>query len=72
MNESKNGYRPTYIREIARWWQRCLDAADAGAEMPNPPEIGEVMATFGASEEEAIRGLSVGEQLHWGGSSLRT
>ena len=68
MNETHNTFRPTLIREIARWWQRRLDEAAVDGEGLNPPSDSYVMDKFQCSEEEALRGIGVGEQLHWGGS----
>jgi len=59
--------RPAIIRQIARWWQQRLDAADTEAAVLVLPDDSEIMTKFQCSDEEALRGLSVGEQLHWGG-----
>jgi len=56
------------VRQIARWWKQHLDTANANGEDLDPPSFSEVMAKFQCSEEEALRGLCVGEQLYWGGS----
>ena len=60
--------RPMVIEQIAQWWKRSLDQADQTGEALQPPELGEITAKFQCSEEEAIRGLSVGDHLYWGGA----
>ena len=68
MNEVENKIRPSVIGQIARWWKERLDAAAVDGEALEPPVWVEVMAEFGCSEEEALRGLCVGEHLYWGDS----
>ena len=68
MSDAHNTFRPALIRDIARWWQRRLDEATVDGEALNPPSDNYVMDRFQCSEEEALRGIGVGEQLHWGGS----
>jgi len=36
-------------------------------ETSSTPQPNEVAAQFHCSEEEALRGLTAGEQLYWGG-----
>lgn len=55
------------ISAIAHWWQGCLRAASAQDQVLIPPDVADVAAKFGSSEEEAVRGLSVGEHLQWCG-----
>jgi hypothetical protein len=66
MNSSK--LRPGVIVEIAQWWQQCLSAAERKSETLMPTDLGEVASRFQCSVEEAIRGICIGEQLHWGGN----
>jgi hypothetical protein len=59
--------RPQIIDEIARWWQESLRATEDQGGVVQPPDAREVAARFHCSEEEALRGLTAGEQLLWGG-----
>jgi hypothetical protein len=60
--------RADVVREIARWWQQSLSAAEIQGTPAASPDLAEVAARFHCTEEEAIRGLSTGEQRHCGGS----
>ncbi len=60
--------RPKIVREIALWWQSELDRAALIAETPEPPSNEEVMLRFQCSEEEALRGVGLGEHRHFSGS----
>ena len=55
------------IERIAHWWKQCLDEAGQTGKVLEPADLGEIAAKFQCSEEEAVRGLSVGEHLYWGG-----
>lgn len=67
MEASAEKLRPQVVREIALWWQGRLDAASDGDDhLPESPPLPEVMSRFGCSEEEALRGLCVGEYRHFG------
>lgn len=67
MNRAEWQLRPEVIAAIGQWWQGCLRAASARDQVLTPPDVAYVAAKFGGSEEEAIRGLSVGEHLQWQG-----
>lgn len=68
MEEFEEKLRPDFVRQIALWWQSCLDEADKQDNgLPESPPLPEVMRKFGCSEEEALRGLCVGEYRHFGG-----
>lgn len=60
--------RPHVVAEIAHWWQECLRAAEEQGDVLDSPELSEVAARFHCSENEALRGLTAGEQLGWAGS----
>lgn len=65
---SENNLRPNLVREIALWWQNRLDGASDGAGvLPQSPLLSEVMNKFGCSEEEALRGVCLGEYRHFDG-----
>lgn len=67
MDTATDPLRPRVVWEIARWWQGRLDAASDGEDhLPESPPLPEVMSRFGCSEEEALRGLCVGEHRHFG------
>ena len=68
MNAIESNFRPKVIRKIARWWKQRLVEADANGEFLDLPVNSEVIVKFQCSEEEALRGLCVGEQLYWGNS----
>jgi len=59
--------RPDLVASIAGWWHGHLCADGAGSNLPTAVLI-EVSERFGCSNEEAIRGICVGEQLYWGGA----
>ncbi|HWZ42665.1 MAG TPA: hypothetical protein VNW97_04280 [Candidatus Saccharimonadales bacterium] len=68
MVASENKLRPDLIREIALWWQNRLDGAGNGANgLPESPSLPEVMTKFACSEEEALRGVCLGEYRHFDG-----
>jgi hypothetical protein len=67
MNRHASPIRPQIIAEIARWWQESLRATESLGSVLEPPDAGEVAARFHCTEEEALRGLTAGEQLHFGG-----
>ena len=60
--------RPKIVREIALWWQSELDRVALIAETPEPPSNEEVMLRFQCTEEEALRGVGLGEHRHFSGS----
>ena len=66
MVESTEELRPSVIRQIAQWWQQILTDVEAEGEPLAEADFSEVMREFDCSEEEALRGVGVGEQLHWG------
>lgn len=66
-DNSKN-VRPQIVREIALWWQSELDRAFLVGDTPEPPPHEEVMLRFQCSEEEALRGVGLGEHRHFSGS----
>jgi hypothetical protein len=66
MDPPASSIHPNVVAEIARWWQECLRAAEVRGVVLTSPDPGEVAARFHCSEEEALRGLTAGEQLHWG------
>ena len=68
-NEEASAFllRPVVIERIAHWWKQSLDEAGHKGEVLKPPDLSEISAKFQCSEEEAVRGLSVGEHLYWGG-----
>lgn len=69
MNQNSVKLRPDRIKDVSLWWQRRLDEAFArGEPLEEPPAVAEVTAQFSCSEEEALRGLWVGEQRHWSGA----
>lgn len=60
--------RPDVVRQIALWWQGHLDEANRGENLlPESPPLPDVMRKFGCSEEEALRGLCLGEHRHFAG-----
>jgi hypothetical protein len=59
--------RPDIVAAIARWWRQSLHEAESRDDASFTPEPNEVAAQFHCSEEEALRGLTAGEQLYWGG-----
>ena len=63
--------RPRIIAEIAQWWQVSLRAVENQGGVLEPPNAGEVASRFHCTEEEALRGLTAGEQLHCGGNELQ-
>lgn len=67
-NRAGSELRPSVIAEIARWWQQCLGEAAQNGRVLEPADVNDVTAKFQCSDEEAIRGLGVGEHLHWAGS----
>jgi len=65
---SESKLRPDLVRQIALWWQNRLDGASNGAEgLPPSPSLPEVMVKFDCSEEEALRGVCLGEYRHFDG-----
>lgn len=60
--------RPDIVAAIAHWWRQSLDEAESRGDASFTPEPNEVAAQFHCSEEEALRGLTAGEQLYWGGA----
>ena len=60
--------RPPVVREIALWWQGELDRGAAAGRTPALPAHLEVIELFGCSEEEALRGVGLGEQRHYCGT----
>jgi hypothetical protein len=65
---SENKLRPDIVRQIALWWQNQLDgASNAATGLPESPSLPEVMAKFDCSEEEALRGVCLGEYRHFDG-----
>lgn len=67
LENDNNAVRPEVIREIALWWQGQLDLAVLAGETPDPPSCSEVMLRFHCSEEEALRGVGLGEHRHFSG-----
>jgi len=67
MDRAATPIRPDIVAAIARWWRQSLHEAELRGEAPFTPEPNEVAAQFHCSEEEALRGLTAGEQLYWGG-----
>jgi len=67
MNRAASPIRPQIIAEIAQWWQASLRDSENREGVLAPPEAGEVAARFECTEEEALRGLTAGEQLYFGG-----
>ena len=72
MNETHPGgmdeaakVRPEFVRRIALWWQSELDRNAAKGRTPDTPSDGDVMKRFGCSEEEALRGVGLGEHRHF-------
>ncbi len=61
------GVRPRMVREIALWWQAELARSVGGGHTPDPPPHREVIDRFGCSEEEALRGVGLGEHRHFSG-----
>ena len=59
--------RPKIVRDIALWWQGELDRAALVGETPEPPAHKDVMLRFHCSEEEALRGVGLGEHRHFSG-----
>ena len=57
--------RPEVVAEIAGWWRNRLDECRDQRLVLLEANIEETQAHFRCSPEEAIRGLCVGEQLHW-------
>jgi hypothetical protein len=68
MNRPATQIRPDIVAAIARWWRQCLHEAELRGDASFAPEPNEVAAQFHSSEEEALRGLTAGEQLYWGGT----
>jgi hypothetical protein len=68
MEDSGRTIRPNVVREIALWWQSELDRAGLAGEAPEPPSNDEVMFRFQCSDEEALRGIGLGEHRHFSGS----
>jgi hypothetical protein len=68
MEDSSKIVRPTIIREIAIWWKSELDRAALMGETPEPPSHQEVMLRFRCSEEEALRGVGLGEHHYFSGT----
>jgi len=67
MEVSTEKLRPENVRQIALWWQGCLDgASQEGNLLPESPPLSDVMRRFGCTEEEALRGLCLGEYRHFG------
>lgn len=66
MVEPTEELRPIVIRRIAQWWQQSLTDVEANGGPLDEADFSEVMREFNCSEEEALRGVGVGEQLHWG------
>lgn len=67
VSQASRELRPKVIAAIAHWWQQSLSAADQeGNALVG--DLTEVAARFNCSKEEAVRGLAVGEYLHWGAS----
>lgn len=60
--------RPPIVRQIALWWQGELDRSRKSGEILDPPSHAEVMERFQCSEEEALRGVGLGEHRHFSGS----
>ncbi len=60
--------RPPVVRKIALWWQARLDRAAEQGELPSPPPHREVIEKFNCTEEEAIRGVGLGEHRHFSGT----
>ncbi len=60
--------RPEVVRRIAHWWQGEMDRHAAQGEAPSPPAMGEVQVRFSCTEEEALRGLVLGEHRHFSGT----
>jgi hypothetical protein len=60
--------RPQIIRKIALWWQSELDRAALVGETRKLPPQEEVMLRFQCSEEEALRGVGLGEHRHFSGT----
>ena len=60
--------RPQIVRKIALWWQSELDRGALVGETREPPPHKEVMLRFQCSEEEALRGVGLGEHRHFSGS----
>jgi hypothetical protein len=60
--------RPQIVRTIALWWQSELDRAALAGETREPPPHEEVMLRFQCSEEEALRGVGLGEHRHFSGT----
>jgi len=60
--------RPEGVAAVARWWRQSLEEAELRGEASVSPEPKEVAVQFRCSEEEALRGLTAGEQLYWGGT----
>jgi hypothetical protein len=67
-NDNRKTVRPKIVREIALWWQSELDRAALVEEAPEPPSNEEVMLRFQCTEEEALRGVGLGEHRHFSGS----
>jgi hypothetical protein len=60
--------RPDIVSAIARWWRQSLQEAESQGHPSFTPEPNEVATQFHCSEEEALRGLTAGEQLYWAGT----
>ena len=68
MEVSAERLRPNTVRQIAVWWQDQLDNANRqNTPAPESPSLLEVMDKFNCSEEEALRGVCLGEYRHFGG-----
>ena len=57
--------RPEVVRRITLWWQSELDRNAAKGRTPNTPSNEDVMKRFQCSEEEALRGVGLGEHRHF-------
>ena len=67
MDRAATPIRPDVVAAIASWWRQSLHEAELRGEASPTPEPNEVAAQFNCSEDEALRGLTAGEQLYWGG-----
>jgi len=67
-NDNRKTVRPKIVREIALWWQNELDRAALVGETLDPATHSEVMHRFQCSEEEALRGVALGEHRHFSGT----
>jgi hypothetical protein len=67
MDRAAMPIRPDIVAAIAHWWRQSLREAELRGEAPSTAELNQVVEQFHCSEEEALRGLTAGEQLYWGG-----